>query len=413
MLNIITGFLLSVLLCSPLSSQTTSDAQLQTDDVWITVFIHGTIGLRYTVGPYTIVRLLLDNVEDTEYENMVEVLRSNPIFYKNQAMQELGLHRIQKSERALGAWLFSQAYDTMQQYCNPRTNVYYTFGWSGLLSERERRKAGNALYKQLKDVYRYWSNLGYTPYITLLGYSHGGTVAEYVAPFHIQDQNPSFDTINELILMGTPIQHISDCYATWPIFKRVYNIYSRGDFFQKFDFLSTEHFWARRRFRYFQAFTASDKIYQIGLSITMPPYHNGKYQFYRKGKHRKSYDPGHIEWYFFGWPNASWMYRNKFPFAPLPTAVLIPSVLAYSDRFPSNEVVCEIWPPEEKIRIRERKSCRATMYPFIPNSVLHNMQEYINQERPYWHVQLFSDYSARMARDIVYDVWEDIYDKCG
>jgi len=376
--------------------------------------VHGTLGLRYTLGPYTTLRLLTHSIEDTEYANTVQLLRDNPAFYKTQAMQELGLHRIpeEKSDRELGAWIFSHVYDEMQQYFNPRNAVYYTFGWSGLLSARDRRVAGRSLYHQLKEVYRSWREQGYTPHISILGYSHGGTVAEHIAPYHAEDNEPTFTTIDELILLGTPSQRKTDCFATWPVFQQAYNIFSRGDFFQKIDVLSGPDAWPDRRFRYVENCSNHHQMYDIGFRVSMPPYCNGQYQYYRKGKHRRDYAPGHIELYFFEWSTSSWLYRKNFPLAPLPSAILVPAIIAQQHHFPSRDVMCDIWPPEQIIRIRERYTCGWNQYPFPIWTPLQELSSWTLQHAPELNTQLISSYSARKARSIVYTVWDDIYAKC-
>jgi len=379
--------------------------------IWITVFIHGTLGLRYTLGPYTLLRLLLDNIQGTEYAYTVCYIRQNPIFYKNQCMYRTGLYPIaDMSEHAIGPCMLQYAYDAMQQAFAPRPCAYYTFGWSGLLSERERRNAGYALYPQLKQVRQSWIDAGYTPHISILGYSHGGTAAEYLALAQACDHSGTSFDVDELILLGTPIQRTSNTYASWPIFKRVYNIYSEADFFQKFDIISMPSVVPRRRLKPKAQTTAKTKIYQIKLRITTPKKGgDGTYRYFATGRQRRYYDPGHIELYFFGWSKSSWLYRANFPLRPLPAAVLVPALLSYQDHFPDDEVVCDVWPVENRLRIRPQESCRWSMHTFPLDDALQQITDAISRYRPGISIEHVSDVAARKARDIANDVREDIY----
>ena len=45
---------------------------------------------------------MTDNVQDTVYSSTVELMRDDPIFHQNQAMQDIGLKQIDPYEEAKG-----------------------------------------------------------------------------------------------------------------------------------------------------------------------------------------------------------------------------------------------------------------------------------------------------------------------
>lgn len=109
----------------------------------------------------------------------------------------------------------------------------YLFGWNGHVNMVERAKAAEQLFKELCQLaYKYKELYGFYPEITLIAHSHGGNVALGIAayvpqelPFHIKT----------LILMATPIQQETSCYAYHEIFQEVISFHSHGDLMQCMD----------------------------------------------------------------------------------------------------------------------------------------------------------------------------------
>src|SRR5580700_614841 len=60
-------------------------------DVWLTVFVHGTIALRSQLNLSTVIRLIQDNITDLSYIKTIRAIREDPFFYQTQPIQELGL----------------------------------------------------------------------------------------------------------------------------------------------------------------------------------------------------------------------------------------------------------------------------------------------------------------------------------
>ena len=90
------------------------------------------------------------------------------------------------------------------------TSNFYVYSWSGILSFSERRKAADVLYKQLR---------AYKGTITLIGHSHGASVALYLAQLAQEDNNLSF-LIDRLIIFAPPVQSATAHHIKSPIFKR-------------------------------------------------------------------------------------------------------------------------------------------------------------------------------------------------
>ncbi len=104
-------------------------------------------------------------------------------------------------------------------------NYFYMFGWSGRLCFKYRKKAAMELYEYLKNI---------NGPITLIGHSHGGNVALLLEEVAKEKCDYNFK-IDRLILLATPVQKATESYITSSIFKKVYALYSSGDFIQVLD----------------------------------------------------------------------------------------------------------------------------------------------------------------------------------
>src|SRR5688572_11381947 len=66
-------------------------------ETWITVFVHGIMSVKPHFSCGNCIRFILDRVQGTTYARTVEIIRQDPIFYQNQAMQEIGFKKIDTS----------------------------------------------------------------------------------------------------------------------------------------------------------------------------------------------------------------------------------------------------------------------------------------------------------------------------
>ncbi|MBA3953706.1 hypothetical protein H0X48_00095 [Candidatus Dependentiae bacterium] len=114
-------------------------------------------------------------------------------------------------------------------------DTFYYFGWSGALSARERKKVAHQLYHtiiKLKEQYK--ATAGEEPCIRLIGHSHGGNIALNIAQIADKHKECSL-TIEQLILLATPVQKETAPLVKHERFKQIYSFYSSADFVQRLD----------------------------------------------------------------------------------------------------------------------------------------------------------------------------------
>lgn len=374
-----TKFLLVFLPCSVATIQ-----QLQEScDAWMIILVHGTSGAISNTSLSNIYRIMIDEVENSNYEKAVELLRTNPYMYQNQAIQEYGLRFIDHTNRKPGqaAALFAHLYDTVlkEAFPNHKDTMYFTFGWSGVLSESIRYKNACQFYDELSAEYKKQCLIH--PHkkikICIISYSHGGTMALQLARVFEKERGHDPLSVDLLITLGTPIQKETDYLVTHPIFKRVYHIYSRGDKVQSLDFFSFKRFFSKRRFNDSSRFITPEKVVQIELQLKPA---RRSYKEHEK-KRYVNRSPGHIELWFFGWTEG--MYRKNFPLNPLPTACLIPTIIKAADTMPyENDLVVELYPSAEKCTVKKRRYFKKIHTDGIKRTTLTGLQQIATQERP-------------------------------
>lgn len=147
---------------------------------------------------------------------------------------------------------------------------FYLFGWPGSLSFKEREKAAKRLYIQLKKLRAdYIAKYGVEPVIRILAHSHGGNVSLLLDK--VKDPTDTTFSIEELILLATPVQYETKLCTHSSLFKKIYSLYSHLDSLQVIDpqgwqtkSKGTPLFSERR-------FTDHDKICQCAIKV------NGRY----------------------------------------------------------------------------------------------------------------------------------------
>lgn len=149
-----------------------------------------------------------------------------------------------------------------QMFC---AEHFYLFGWNGALSFKEREKAARKLYEDLKVVrQKYKQTYGTEPYIRMLAHSHGSNVILLLA--QVKDPEDHSFFINQLILMGTPVQKQTKNYACADCFGKVYSLYSMLDVLQVIDPQGLQqketHALFSERF-----FPAHEKIEQVAVKL--------------------------------------------------------------------------------------------------------------------------------------------------
>ncbi len=100
---------------------------------------------------------------------------------------------------------------------------FYLLGWPGHLNAAVRQKAAQDLYNWFKEHP--------CASLTLIGHSHGATIALLLAQLAAQEKNSTF-VVDRLILIACPVQKVTCHLVNSPVFKKVYSLYSDGDIAQ-------------------------------------------------------------------------------------------------------------------------------------------------------------------------------------
>lgn len=372
------------------------------EEVWVTVFVHGIMSIQPHLTLHNIMRFIRDDVKNTIYSKTVEYMRQNPYFYLNQPMQQFGLQKIDLFDLQPGNAPSAAAniYDQVTKLTNPHTeNHYYTFGWSGLLSPTSRYEDSIKLLTQLTQELqeKFWSH-NIIPKIRVIGYSHGGNVALNIAAAKNKTDPESLVCIDELILIGVPIQTETDYLAADPIFKKIYHIFSRADRIQRIDFFSFNRIFSRRYFRSNHHFKVPKKLMQIEMKIHRKRKTTKANAEKRKieamhfnnpgiisGRSRlfQNCSPGHLEFWFFGWSPK--YYRSNFVLRPLPAFVMIPyiiqSIESVRNKFVTPApIIVDVRPEFETMVIKQRKKNRHTeIFNFLSHDQLDTLRRTANQ----------------------------------
>jgi hypothetical protein len=300
------------------------------------ILVHGTVK-PVELSFANLIKIMRNNIDNSIYVQTAALVRSDPFFYQGQAIQELGLKRIDEHSLSKGSSCLARLYEEQYKFLKNKTQRhYYTFGWDGLLNTRKRYEAAKIFHRDLTAEVKKLRSEGLNPKIKVVAYSHGANVALNLAA--VQDDDPALKEnlfhIDELIMLGAPILRSTDYLVSHPIFKKVFNLYSTEDSIQTMDMFSTRELFSNQRFSNRSKFKVPQKVTQVRLrtvrkikgldKLKEMPEH--PYQVLSKRKIKLSHrDSGHTELWSFKW-GAYW-YRKNYPLAPLPTATLVPSIL--------------------------------------------------------------------------------------
>ncbi len=301
---------------------------------WITVLVHGAFGFQANLSLKTIVQIKKDCIEGTRYEHNVLRMRKHPFFGMVQPMQKMGLVPVEETPGQLNAaYAFGTLFTQVQELCGiHEKNKFYTFGWSGLISQKRRYFEARMLYKELRKLLFGYKKRGIPTKVRILGYSHGGNFVLNLADIR-KDEFPE-DTfmVDELYLIGMPVHAICCRQVQHSLFKKAYSLYSRGDRVQSIDITTPTHLCSHRAFKG----CVPAHLKQIELRVTgclkrdpfhcLPPNMRGVVD----------QSPGHIEMWFFGWTPHN--YRSNVGLYPLPASVLLPYLVKTANAIDCNHV---------------------------------------------------------------------------
>lgn len=375
----------------------------------MTIFVHGTVKpAEFSFSSVT--KILTDRTDNTLYSRAIHYMRNDPFLYQGHAVQELGLKPIIMAEDAphKTARTVAQIYDIQNNelQISHLPQLYYTFGWSGLLSQMKRYVAAEDLYYQLnKELKKLKNDLHITPFIRIISFSHGGNVVLNLSA--VQNSDPFIKNnliIDELISFSTPIQKETDHLITDPMFKKIYHLYSTEDNIQAFDMFSSEQFFSKRKFSRRSNFSLPEKLHQIRIRTIEKVKWKSKIQKINKPHeiltkkrvrliHR---DPKHTEMWSFKW-GAYW-YRNKFPLNPLPLMAFTPTIIhaIESSKMTEDHITFDIAPTEFGTLITYKEKNIKKDIPFLSKEISKkiwditekNTPEYYNVETQQEHVAL-------------------------
>jgi len=210
------------------------------------------------------------------YQNYLNQLRYHEL-YATQPIGEFGLHAVDYphvdnnalSINQLATYFLTKAYRSGVKHANDEI-ICYTFGWDGRLDHKHRLQWGKQLYKELGDeiarLKKQHLKARETLAVDIFAHSHGGNVALNMVHALAKDKRVPW-TINRLVLLGTPVQRETADLIQSPLFKRVYNVYSRGDAIQNLDFLSTKAGRSVRRFDAMVDTSKQQKLVQIEVKV--------------------------------------------------------------------------------------------------------------------------------------------------
>ena len=393
--------------------QTTQNDQKK---IRLTFFVHGIMSIKPHLSFANFFRFITDRIEATLYSETVKYMRDDDFFYKNQAMQGIGLHEIDinRVEKGYASGLVARQFEKVEQLSDPCSNYenhYYTYGWYGLLSTRIRYFDAIPLYRSITAEVAKYRAQGIEPEVRLIGYSHGGNVCLNLGAVRQNEDVDQSIKIDEMILLGVPIQCETDFLLADPIFKRVYQIYSRGDRIQKLDFFSTKRFFSRRIFTERKYFKLPKKLTQIQLRMTrgvrgkrrtcLPCFNpNDVPSISGKSCRFRDAAPGHIELWFYGWTPAN--YRPNFILEPLPFMIFLPYIIdevnenlcRAQNPNPAKPIIMDIRPEYEHMIIKNQKSWKdVTIVEFFDKQTMNELKEMV---KPYipdeYDIQTYDDH---------------------
>ena len=379
-----------------------SDSKRPHQDVWLNVFVHGIMSIKPHISWNNFMLFLKDEVEGTLYQKTVELMREDSFFFKNQAMQKVELHRIDPrlfagNASASAAFVLDEI---SKHYGLERTNYYYTYGWSGLLSAKSRYLDAKNLFIGLEKEVRRLRKQHLNPKIRVIGYSHGGNVNLNLAAVRQKEFPRSKLIIDEVVNIGAPVITDSDYLINDTMFKRIFHLYSRCDRVQPLDFFAPKQLFSDRIFRPRKGFELPNKLIQIQLKVTRCKNsvsdNPKRFQlssdlskqdvvYGRKGLLRDM-SPGHVELWFFGWTPLH--YRDDYPLYPLPTIAFAPVIMHHAEKIaesntPENSIVADIRPQHNVIIFRKRYDYQVhSTVAYMPKDKLNKLSEAILQCKP-------------------------------
>jgi hypothetical protein len=397
-----------ILLCLLIShaSSLFSEETAPSNEQWVTIFVHGIISIKPYLTVSNIIRFLRDDISNTVYEKSVRLTRKDDFFYQYHAMQDMGLRPIDLAcyEKGYAAGIIARSFDAIAQFSNPAMpeNLYYTFGWSGLLSQRLWTLEAQIFYQDLEALVQEIRAKGKEPRLRLVCYSHGGNFALRLALF----DSCTFH-IDELWLIGVPILPESYELADCSIFKKIDNFYSEADRIQRLDIFCSQIIFSDRAFYSSRVRQLSPKITQVKMKFrrsstklcTKKKCGTNRECVDKFRSRKRNADPGHSELWSLGWSPTS--YRENFPLHPLPATVCLPlfsNAMRTADAQGCHGSV-EVHFDHEYIVVHVPRRKRMCL-PFLPIDLLHTLRSDALAYQPdCFNTKIFDDRICQIIKE--------------
>ena len=438
--------------------------------VWMNIFIHGSFGSL--LGLISLPNVLKDQVHGTTYRGLNKNMRDDIFFFQSQPILERGIQAItptfhlpEQPTNRYAAYPITKAFDELIRISlhGDFEQLYYTFGWSGLISQHRRRFEAIRFYNALQEEIAALRAKNIEPRIRLLAHSHGGNIClnlGAIVPimhtktfndFHKYSLDPAADEairkmltiikslptqelassnegqkkydyvptakdleVEELIMLGTPIQAETEHFLNSPVFKRVYNIYSEADVIQQMDWVSTKNQKSKQRadIQPLQK-TSLPRLIQVKVMyerkvekkpdkeiwqvVKNDPTHETSLVDSLLGTRMPSKDPDHRKLWFLGSDKETPDGTESFLY-PLPTVIFLPPILALLEKNPAQADVDVNIALEEKEVIfyltkHDDNVVLATSK--LPRSLLNEIQEHVAPWVP-------KNTTARKEFDVIY-----------
>lgn len=351
-------------------------------ELWVTVLVHGSItAMLKPPSPNLMVNLLRDRLEGTLYEKATRHIRNNPYFTEDQPMQAMGLQKITKQSHD-ASFLFSRAFEQVTYLANKQQkNSFYTYGWSGIVGKKIRYQDSLHFYQDLQQEIAKLHAQGIYPKIRIIGFSHGGAVSLDLARVQKQEKLPQTFFVDELILVGTPINRTMKPLLHSHLFKKIYNLYSLQDNVQKLDLLAPGGIFSHRIFTEKRGKKLPKTLKQIEMKIMVDNKEKGiitetsrfdsPYIISGSSPLLDDMSPRHLETWFFGWTDRG--YRKNFPFYPLPFITLLPTITHVADTYGDAQCTVDIRPEHNKIIVKNKNKKYAIINLFPKKKHLHEL----------------------------------------
>jgi len=347
-------------------------------DTTLVIFVHGIFSPQPFLDSWHNISILKnDQISNTAYEYAVKDMRKNPFFYQHHAMQGMGLQKVDPYAFYPGKAASALAF-TFEEFSkklhSPKKRIYYTYGWSALLSNKQWQLEAELFYTLISQELKKYHNKDIFPHVQIIAYSHGCTMALKLSDAHEKIKEITNVKDVELVLLGLPVNDSLYPSIESPLFKKIVNIYSYGDRVQVWDIFSAKYLFSDRVFKNGFTYSLPKNLYQVEFRVTRPT-QGFLSQIKKQDPHTKfSYltkrntiklSPGHTELWSWGWTAGN--YRKNSLLYPFPAAAFIPYIIHGIFQVPpkDNHVTFEILPTQELIMVQSKTKYESKLIPFL------------------------------------------------